>query len=644
MAVTAGHAQPQPPQSPTSPSRCLQLSVGVPDIDSGSFGLPRKSRDAIPGRQVHQILTIVPKNLRTGLPSAMGGDASPNSTHGIDLRNLPRRGSGVVPISSPFQRLMAESSPTDHSPTHSPPVEAVTGPPRSSRLTPLTGLRFLAALHIFVFHIAAMPSPEEMRQMTTANAPPSVEAAEGPTANPQGTRSSLATATAETDRAAENSPASGVLNSAESPRTDGTATNLSSDSPPRGTGPGGQPAGPPATGEGGGDRGPERGLYRALPSPLAWLIKRGFVSTGLFFLLSGLVLAYLYVDGSGCQTVSTREFLLGRWVRLYPLHLAVLPIVFPLLLGMLSFFPETTLWGWPVSKPQFVGLTGLMSLLLVQAWCPEAALTWNFATWALSTVAFFYVMFPLVVRLLRGWSRPALWRLFWLLPVLNLVPTFVFLSLTDGNSTSNYFWSEFVMRTPLFWLPHFVMAIVMCRLCHISRHDPVWQSRPPTSGRPGWGDLAAALLLLVMMTPDSVYQALFGLGTKPPNFVLRHGLLAPLICFLLHELAAGRGWLARVLSHPWLETLGEASFGIFILQGPVLFPVLFLFGPLLEMLRPTCERWLGSPEQAHNLLEIVRVSLTVLLVVGLALLSVRWFEKPVARRLRQRLALPSAAS
>jgi len=306
----------------------------------------------------------------------------------------------------------------------------------------------------------------------------------------------------------------------------------------------------------------------------------------------------------------------------YPLHFAMLFLVVPAVFFMLDLFPTTSMWGIPVPKPAYAILSGLMSLLLIQAWCPEAALSWNFATWALSAVVFFYAMFPLVVRLLKGQSRQALWIWFWAMPVLNLIPSIVFLSLTSGNSMSNYFWSEVVMRTPLFWLPHFVMAIILARLFKITRHDMRWADHPQT-GLPCWGDLAGVLLLVILMTPDSFFQTLFGLGTKPPNFILRHGALAPLYAVFIYNLALNRGWFAKLLSHPWLVKLGEASFGIFILQGPLMFPAMMLFG------------W-ASP--------LVRVSLTVVMVVGMALLSLRYFERPVARWLKKKWNIASAAA
>ncbi|MCY2963162.1 MAG: acyltransferase family protein [Planctomycetota bacterium] len=261
-------------------------------------------------------------------------------------------------------------------PSTVPPVSA-----SKTKLTPLTGLRFFAALHIFVFHIAAMPSPDEMRQM------------------------------GEQTQAAQSGS-----ESLDELTQEGAAAELGADAAEAGQ----QPPAQAGSSEAGGDGFMNRGLYKILPAPLARLFQRGFLSTSLFFMLSGFVLAYLYVDADGKQTIGNREFFLSRWIRLYPLHFIMLPLLLPMVLLFMSFFPTTTLWGFPVPKPAFVGASGVMSALLVQAWCPEAALTWNFATWALSAVAFFYVMFPWTVKVLSRQSRSTLWILFWLMPVLNL--------------------------------------------------------------------------------------------------------------------------------------------------------------------------------------------------------------------------------
>ena len=345
-------------------------------------------------------------------------------------------------------------------------------------------------------------------------------------------------------------------------------------------------------------------------------LSRGYCSTSLFFILSGFILGFLYIDGEGNQTLSNRDFWLSRWIRIYPLHIAVLPLLIPSVGFMLKMAPSLSLFQIPVSKEVFVGATATMSLLLVQAWCPEAALTWNFATWALSAVVFFYAMFPLVIRLLRGRSRTQLWVCFALMPLINLIPSITVLALNLTVQPMS-FWGEFIMRTPLLWLPHFVMGIVLTRIFEITRHDLKW-SKTAENWLPSWGDLAALLLLVIMCTPDATIQKIMMLGDRPAFGLIRHGLLAPLHCTVILSLARNQGWLARCLSWNGFEFLGEASFGIFILQGPIGFTLLFLV-PIESV--------------------AVRLIVSVIGVVALSLLSVRYFERPVARRLRKRFAV-----
>ena len=504
----------------------------------------------------------------------------------------------------------------------------------SSRLVPLTGLRFFAALHIFIFHIAAMPSWDELQVMMQRmqNATPAAEAVKE---EQQAAGETLAEV-ASTERATpSNNPSPPGPSAGEAP----AATSTSAGPSP---GNADAPAPPPeaTSPEAMAEAMMNRGLYAVLPKPIARHFQRGYLSTGLFFMLSGFVLAYLYLDREGRQTVSNREFWLNRIARLYPLHLVMLVCLIPMVAGMMSFMPSNSLWKIPVSKPVFGVLSGLLSVFLVQAWCPEAALTWNFATWALSAVAFFYLMFPTVVSFLQRQSRTTLWMLFWLMPVLNLIPTLIFLWKGDGSPAGFGFWSELVMRTPLFWLPHFVMAILLCRLFQITRHDMRWVDPGDRTGwKPGLGDLAALVILLISITPDAVFSRWFGLGEKPPNFILRHGFVCPIYAVFLYELAQNRGIVARLLSHPWCETLGEASFGIFIFQGPLIFPSMMLFGLISPPLKGLVEQFTTDPQTVTSTLEVLRVTFTVLLVIGLALLSVRYFEKPIAKRLKARWGL-----
>lgn len=440
--------------------------------------------------------------------------------------------------------------------------ESVAPPhPRKIVLTPLTSLRFFAAVHIFLFHVIVMPTAEDLERIS------------------QG-----------------------------APQSQTAETSGSAETPSR------QTSAEAAAGE---EAVFERGLGAALPRPLARLITRGYCSTSLFFMLSGFVLSYLYIDGQGRQMVGNRQFWLARFARVYPLHLVFMVLALPGMLTMLGMIPSLSLYGMEVSKPTYVAVSGLLSLLLLQAWCPEAALSWNFPTWALSVVVFFYAVFPWVVRWVSRRSRRALWCWFWTMPLISLAPSVLYMALADPRSPPMSFWSELVMRTPLFWLPHFLMAVILARLFNITRADMRWAEAPRRRG-PSLGDLAAAAVVLLLMTPDVVFQNLFALGDRPPNFLLRHGLLAPLYALLIYDLALSRGWLARLLSHRLLAKLGEASFGIFIIQMQM-----FLI-------------WMMAPRQTPVLL---LTALVTVVLVGASLLSLRFFEMPVARWLKKKANL-----
>jgi peptidoglycan/LPS O-acetylase OafA/YrhL len=358
----------------------------------------------------------------------------------------------------------------------------------------------------------------------------------------------------------------------------------------------------------------------------------GYCSTSLFFLLSGFILTYLYVGPDGRQTVSNRSFWVARLARIYPLHLLAMLVVAPgayLLLKdpMMSAFMKPSFLGVPLSPEAFMVVSGVFCATLTQAWIPDMALSWNFTTWALSVVVFFYLVFPPLVKGVARLNRAGMWVVLALAPVVSLIPSMILLAFSgpapktpEDWARMPRFWGEFVMRSPLLWLPHFLMGMLLARLFHISRHDGAWRKGP---GR--WpvalGDGTALVCLVLFFSKDEQIARLLFLGDRSPHPLLRHGLLAPLYLVTIHDLALGRGLLARLLSGRVLRRLGEASFSIFILQGPMMALDTMVF-----------RQW-----RDHVLLRTVVVTLAT---VAVSLVSVRYFEKPVARWLRRKLDRP----
>ena len=115
----------------------------------------------------------------------------------------------------------------------------------------------------------------------------------------------------------------------------------------------------------------------------------GGIAVSFFFVLSGFILVYVY---KGRLTGSTTpKFYFTRFARIWPLHIACLLLMAWLTLRVL---PQSD-WPWMRSFAHWS---------LLQSWYPSAnwMTCYNGVAWTISTEAFFYLMFPL---LLLGTTR-----------------------------------------------------------------------------------------------------------------------------------------------------------------------------------------------------------------------------------------------
>lgn len=92
-------------------------------------------------------------------------------------------------------------------------------------------------------------------------------------------------------------------------------------------------------------------------------------------------------------------------------------------------------------------------------------------------------------------------------------------------------------------------------------------------------------------------------------------VVSPALC-----LASGPTFLSRLLSHPWMIRLGEASYSIYILHW-------IPFGYLLDQKRSGMQIGLSG------------LACTILLICGVSLCTYRWIETPIRRAIRGPVAL-----
>jgi len=326
-------------------------------------------------------------------------------------------------------------------------------------------------------------------------------------------------------------------------------------------------------------------LYHTLPRwdvPNQWqdwvnkFVGMGYISVSFFFMLSGFILAVVYLKGN--RPVNKRRFFVARFARIYPLYLAAMLLDTPHFLHVGLTLQHRPPWQMAA---EFLATGGL-----VQAWLNLRML--NPPGWSLSTEAFFYISFPFL--------GVALWRMRARLAIVASILIYgsgilVVLAMERLRGVGELSYQPF---------PHlfvFMLGVLLAKLF-------VWIGENPTrSQRMEWaapwmlfGCLAG--LLVIPMTSIASYVPL-----------LQHGLLAPIFAVAILAFASGNGLISALFSAKWMVILGEASFALYLLHYPI-----------HSILRSPIEHR-GTP---MFLLYLVGT-------IGLSVMSYFWLEIPARR-------------
>ncbi|MER5949153.1 acyltransferase [Streptomyces sp. NPDC001904] len=260
----------------------------------------------------------------------------------------------------------------------------------------------------------------------------------------------------------------------------------------------------------------------------------GVNGVGFFFVLSGFLLAWGHRSGTPAKTFYWR-----RAGRVLPLHLAAT-------LPCLWVFH---LWGGvPWDLPSF-----LASLVLVQTWFPGVVPMFpgNGVSWTLSVEAFFYLLFPFVIRVAYRLRTRTLFAL--CAAGLLAMWGVGFWAATHLSAFSG----EWLMRLPVTRLPEFALGTTLALAVGRGLRIPV---RP--------GPLAAAFAAYTVVYahrgdwfgPGVVQQ--FDCSVRP-LVALFSGLL--IVACVRRERDGVRGWLCA----PLMVRLGAWSYAFYLLHQTV---------------------------------------------------------------------------
>ena len=252
----------------------------------------------------------------------------------------------------------------------------------------------------------------------------------------------------------------------------------------------------------------------------------GFLAVSFFFVLSGFILAYTYLDKAE-HGLAPKPFYLARFARIYPAY-------------FVSLIPGCRI-VWTLLK-QFGAPFALLylgaKLGMVHTWLHSTSQGWNDPTWSLSVEALFYATFPFfavrIARLKTSQIKPWLFGMFGLIVLLGVARQVVETRSSDFDLVRDYF-----LRFPPSRLPEFLFGVLLGKAF----------MQAPTQEQTGDG------LLLPAMGACGLVLA--GSSFIPSAFLTT--ALVPAVAWLLIEAARAKGALGRFLALPLMLLLGEAS-------------------------------------------------------------------------------------
>ncbi len=317
----------------------------------------------------------------------------------------------------------------------------------------------------------------------------------------------------------------------------------------------------------------------------------GYEGVPFFFVLSGFVLAWVYRPGDGAL-----RFYWHRFARIWPV-MAFLSVV---------ILVTSRTWSGRFDSPADI----LYAAGLLQAWTEHHFYAVNTTAWTLSCEAFFYLLFPALIR--------QLWRL-------RPAALLAVLLVMDAATGATRLWvahhtyspevSRLVIASPLALTPMFVVGICTALLLRRGL-------RPPVGARTSvLLCLAVAALCLGWLRNPGWFTAV------TPGVGLFDAILIPFFALMmaavgLRDVRGGRSLTAR----PWLVLLGQISFAFYLVHYFV-----------LDVFRHYGE--FNGPLTTKMVLPLLAA---FLVTVAAAWMLHAWVERPVERLLRGLLPKPRA--
>lgn len=258
----------------------------------------------------------------------------------------------------------------------------------------------------------------------------------------------------------------------------------------------------------------------------------GFIGVNFFYILSGFIISYCYMEKMRQKEIGPGEFIFKRFARIWPVH------ILTFIIAIISYTSSFT---------ALFSKAGIINLAMMQSYIPLDGYAFNFngVSWSLSTEMFFYISFCFLVFLPEKYIRY----------LFGILVSIMFVCFFQGiNNIQNPLW--FIYINPGFRIIDFLAGILINQLFAKNNFKNL-SIKQATSL-----EIGSLVFLLIM----------FYLGVKQSFSVfLRYDLyyLLP-ISVLVYVFAINRGIVSKILGNRFLVYLGECSFTFYMIHQIIL--------------------------------------------------------------------------
>lgn len=279
-----------------------------------------------------------------------------------------------------------------------------------------------------------------------------------------------------------------------------------------------------------------------------------------FFVLSGFILTYVYPQLPDFK--STKEFLVKRVARLWPLHVSAFFLDKALVMPALVTVSGTA--------PKF--LVALTNILMVHAWVPFAQFffSYNAPSWSISAEFFFYLCFPTLLILLR--------KNFWLPLGLSFLIVCCFIAVCNyfhlTEDAAGWNMEGLLYINPAVRIFEFITGMMTATLFTRIRtgvQGAMTSNLKTVLTGTALELMAFALAIDCMFSTVPVSDAAVPFIGEAGAFWLKNSIV-PLLSFntLILVTAFGRGLVSKLLALPPMVLLGDISYAVYLIHYPLL--------------------------------------------------------------------------